>query len=489
VDRLSELFLRMPPAKTLNAKNLEGLGAMRLAALLMEVSKGDAAMKRRLRLELAGTQGAVVVAQEVRKRLAAIARARSFIDWQKRKAVVDDLQTQHSTIMEKIAKSDPAAALELMWAFMELADTIFDRSDDSSGTLISVFEDALEDLAALAEAAKSDPVALADKVFLAIQTNGYGQYDGVIGLMAPALGSDGLAHLKSKVEDLAATPSPKPLEENRVAIGWSSSGPIYEDEYRTRMQDIVVRDALKEIADAEGDVDAFIAQYAPETRRVPAIAAEIAQRLLKAGRPEDALRAVDAIDEDRAGWIPSEWEHVRVMILEALGRSDEAQTFRWACFQRSLSARHLRDYLKALPDFDDVEAEEKALEFVREQPSFHEALHFLVEWPSLDRAAALILDRPLELNGDHYFILTPTAEALAERRPLAATLALRAMIEFALDRARTKRYRHAARHLLDCEGLASRIEDFGPHEDHQTFERRIRDRHGRKSSFWSLVDG
>ncbi len=476
----------MASGKTLNAKNLEALGAQRLAALLIEISKGDAAAKRRLRLELAGTQGPTEVAREVRKRLGTLARSRSFIDWQKRTVVANDLQTQRKAIMEKVAKSDPAAAMDLMWSFMEVADSIFDRTDDSSGTLLSVFEEALEDLAELAKAAKPDPIALADKVFLVTEADSYNQYDGVISLLAPALGAKGLAHLKKRIEALAAKPPPK-SKDDRVVIGWSSNGPIYEDETRERMQRIVVRMALQEIADAQGDVDAFIAQYDPETRRVPSIAAKIADRLLQAGRAEEALAAVDAIDQDRPAFIPPEWEDARIGALEALGRMEEAQDFRWACFQRSLSQDHLKAYLKHLPDFDDMEAEEKALDFVQSHPSFHHALHFLIEWPSLDRAASLILDRVRELDGDHYYVLTPAADALAEKHPLAATLALRAMIEFALDRARGKRYRHAARHLMDCQGLAARIDQFGDHESHEAFEARLQGRHGRKSLFWSLA--
>jgi hypothetical protein len=41
---------------TLNAKNLETLGARRLAELLIDISTGSAAAKRKLRLELAGAQ-------------------------------------------------------------------------------------------------------------------------------------------------------------------------------------------------------------------------------------------------------------------------------------------------------------------------------------------------------------------------------------------------------------------------------------------------
>ena len=40
----------MASKTNLNAKNLEALGAERLAALLLEISAGNAAAKRRLRL-------------------------------------------------------------------------------------------------------------------------------------------------------------------------------------------------------------------------------------------------------------------------------------------------------------------------------------------------------------------------------------------------------------------------------------------------------
>ncbi|MFN4088393.1 MAG: DUF6880 family protein [Alphaproteobacteria bacterium] len=56
----------MPPKTTLNAKNLEALGAERLAALLMQVSAGDAAAKRKLRMALVGLQAPGEVSREIR---------------------------------------------------------------------------------------------------------------------------------------------------------------------------------------------------------------------------------------------------------------------------------------------------------------------------------------------------------------------------------------------------------------------------------------
>ncbi len=51
-----------------------------------------------------------------------------------------------------------------------------------------------------------------------------------------------------------------------------------------------------QIADAQGDVDAFIAQYDAPTRQVPTIAADIARRLCAADRAEEAIQVIDAAD-------------------------------------------------------------------------------------------------------------------------------------------------------------------------------------------------
>lgn len=119
--------------------------------------------------------------------------------------------------------------------------------------------------------------------------------------------------------------------------------------------------------------------------------------------------------------------------------------------------------------------------------SLLQALAFLVSWPALDRAARFVIERAGELDGDHYEILTRAADALAGKHPLAATLALRAMIDFTLTKARSSRYRHAARHLMECGSLASSIPDFGAFETHEAYSARLKAEHGRKSGFWSLI--
>lgn len=103
----------MPSETTLNTKNLAALGAERLAELLLEVTVGDAAAKRRLRLELT-SRGGGNVASEIRKRLVAIAKSRSFMDWRKVKELARDLETQREAIAAHVAATSPGEAFDLL---------------------------------------------------------------------------------------------------------------------------------------------------------------------------------------------------------------------------------------------------------------------------------------------------------------------------------------------------------------------------------------
>jgi len=491
----------MAAKTTLNAKNLEALGAARLAELLLELSTGNAAAKRKLRLELAGEASPQQLAREVRKRLVSIGKARSFIDWQKRKAFVDDLEAQRQAI-GKIAEVDPKEALELAWRFLDLANSVYARSDDGSGAIPRVFAAMLADLGGIAAAARPAPETLAETVFRAIRNNDYGQFDGVIELTAPGLGEPGLARLESLLENALQPADAEAKPRAAGGLGGMRDHEAFEQQYRAR----ALRRALQAIADARGDVDGFIARVDAETQRVPGVAADIASRLLAAGRIEEAWAAIEAgTPKPRRRDVPDEftlvetvggvrlgsgerkWQEVRLAVMEAKGLHEAAQAFRWSCFEAKLDAGHLRDYLKRLPDFDDLEAEAKALAQVVEHRDVHRALFFLVEWPALDKAAAMLSRRHQELDGDAYPLLTPAADKLAGKQPLAAMLCLRAMIEFTLDKAKSTRYGHAARHLATCASLSSAMTDFAAIEPHARFVARLRAKHGRKYGFWHQV--
>ena len=313
----------------------------------------------------------------------------------------------------------------------------------------------------------SDPIQLADRVFQAVTTNDYGEYDQLIHVIFSALREPSLARLKSRLSSALA------------------ERPKSNDHYDS--ETAALQRALQDIADGEGDVDAYMAHESAASRKSPKVAAKIATRLLAAGRAEEAHAVLEGGSPEPGRPWSIDWELAWVEALVATDRRDEAQSFRWSCFEHRLDASHLRAYLKALPDFEDVPAEEKALDYALAFPDFTTALAFFIDWKQLRYAARLVLERRVESDGNVYFLLDPAAKALEGKHPLAATLLRRAMIEDTLNGVKSKRYRHAARHVLECQALSSSIEDYATFETHDAFVERIRAKHGRKTGFWSRV--
>ena len=264
--------------KTVTLDNLMALGPERLAAILVELADGNAEVKRRLRLELAAQEGGDSIAAEIGKRITALRSARSFVDWQKRREFVRDLDQQRAMIADRVAPIRPDLALDLMWRFLDLAEPVLNRVDDSTGSVGDVFRLACEDLGVIAVKAKPDPVSFADRVLAALLANNYGIYDGLVSVVLPALGDVGAAHLRSRLAQILA---------DRKAG-------------RQDGRADAARRALQDIADGQADVDAYIALVPMTERSRPHTGAEIGRRLLAAGRAAEALAALEAAQAEAA---------------------------------------------------------------------------------------------------------------------------------------------------------------------------------------------
>jgi hypothetical protein len=234
-----------------------------------------------------------------------------------------------------------------------------------------------------------------------------------------------------------------------------------------------------------------MARYSAEQLTYATIAPDVARRLLAAGRVAQAREITQRALAREAGSpfrrMSVDLDEVHEDCLTALGRLDDLKAHLWARFTEHLSARALRKYLRLLPDFDDLEAEERAFALAARHADLHGALALFLDWPAFDRAARLVLVRADELDGNDYMLLTQAAEALSDRHPLAATLIRRAMIDDTLAGAKSSRYRHAARHLAECALADLSITDYGTVPSHAAFEAALRQTHGRKQGFWAYA--
>ena len=388
--------------KSVNAANLTALGAERLATLLMEAAGTDAALKRRLRMELAAEVGAADLALEIDKRLAAIAGSRARVSWRKRPGLINELRTLLRVIADRLAPLDVRMGLDRLVAWFDLYPGLSARVSDAKGELALLFDAASADLAAVASAAGPDLAAPVLAEALATRLN---QWASWVGRGAHLLDPEVARRLLREVRTEA-----KPT--GRLAL------------------------VVRKLADRSGDLDAWLNSIAEQDLRKPEVGAEIALRLAGAGRAEEARAALEgsrSAPPPARRWgrtaepePPSDaWLAAEIAVLEAEGETGAADEARWRRFERNLSAEDLRALIARLPDFEDVEATDRAFELAAGHPDAMRGLSFLMDWPALREAAALVLARSGEIRGGHEQIPL-WASRMAGRHPAAAVILLRA---------------------------------------------------------------
>lgn len=440
--------------KTVNAANLTLLGAPALADILLEIAGDYPTIKRRLRLDLAGEVGATDLAGEIAKRLETVAQSGARVNWRRYKDFVREMELSRRAIADRLAPLDAALALPLLIRLIALQPGVFDRVNDAKGEIAAMFDRAVNDIAQIApHASLTDPRALADQVLDLVMHSKAQVSAPLIQAVVPALGPQMLAALRGQVET-ALERRPRP-----------HAG---------------LRAAAQILADAQGDVDGYIAHFTPSQLVLPPIGAQVARRLLQVGRIEAAAAVMDHAAPRSRPDAPiifnapgsGAWDEIYIAVLEAKGDAAAAQAARWAVFEAGLSSQRLRDFLKFLPDFDDVVAEYRAMELAAGHRNAHAALAFFLDWPALANATALVVERQDDLKPHDAELLTRATRALEGRSPLAATILLRKMILHIARNALDKDYKRAQSLMLEAASLAAAIEDEDI-ESHAAFSRQV----------------
>ncbi|MCJ2084529.1 hypothetical protein MKK88_00780 [Methylobacterium sp. E-005] len=476
---------------TPSPETLAALGNDRLIGLILGETVRNPGFKKLVTAALASLQGPEAVAAIIDRRLTALEGAQGYIDWQKRRAFAADLTALVTIILDELRPLDPGAALDRLRRFLDGADVVLDRVDDSNGAIQAIFDRASAGFVAIARGLPPETAAdVALNLAGPFTDDPFGPLGALLSEMVPVLQVDALAAIDARLAEASAHPEGGPKPRATAAYRLDS-----------RVQILRLRQV---IADRRGDPDAYIAI---ESRIAPGAEnrTEIARRLLGSGRASEALgwirreqdpgkRRSTTREDLIAAFDPRVPERERLVveidILEALERRAEAQDLRWARFEQELDVPMLRAFLAKLPDFEDEEALHRALDHVETCPDAHRALAFLIAWPDLRRAARLVTDRPTVWDGVlRYAVLAPAAEILAQDHPLAATILYRRLIDGILDYGRCPAYPHAARYLAELDGLALRLAADSVDPDPESYRGKLRQKHGRKSGFWTLVRG
>ena len=391
--------------KKVTPENLAGLGADRLAEILVDIAATRPDLKRRLRMELAARQGPEHLAAEIDKRLGSLETSGGKIGWRQRPAFVRDLDALRNLIAHSLAGLDMAAAVERLWRFMDVARPIGRRVKDREGAIAAVFAEAAADLGRLI--AGYDAMPAAGALVEAVERQ-------------PSAWAEWLPGLLRETSAPIAQQALRLMSERGDALPTRAS-------------------LIRQLADAAGDVDAFRASYSDEALTTPHVATEVGGRLLRVGRIDEAGRLLAGAaprPSGRNGRLSApdfDWESAWIAYLDQAGQAEDAQAVRWASFERTLSVERAKDFTQRLADFDDVEAEGRAFSHAAQHPDFARGLRFLMTWPALPEAAQMILARADEVQADPQDAETWAAR-LRRRWPAAAQVLLRKVAAAAFRR-------------------------------------------------------
>jgi hypothetical protein len=209
------------------------------------------------------------------------------------------------------------------------------------------------------------------------------------------------------------------------------------------------------------------------------------QAYLAADRSADALR-----------WLDEPWDGFRepgrlrwgAQALHALGRTDEAAALRQQVFEATRAVSDLHAWVELLPAPAQAAAIDRARALAMQEADPEVAARLLLDIGDDAGAQAALLARAEQLDGRRYDALRPLAKALEERACWAgATAVYRALMLAILERAYTPAYRHAAKDWQRLRELAELCPDPAPLVSPAEFEAAVRQRHGKKVSFWGLV--
>ena len=461
------------------AATLAELGPTKLADLIFEEAQANPAFRKRVIAALAGTQGPEAVAKLVERRLSALEKARSFIDWPKLKEFEKDLSATLASITGEIGTGSAPLAVDLLLRFIATAGGVFARVLSSSR---------LEDL-------YGEAIAVLGPLTVRLEPGDLAGLPERVMALADQAGDIAPAMIASFLEQASATDLDEwdRLLASKVAALQSA---YMAHPYRELRQAIAIR---------RDDLDGWIALENDKPVQLRDRLA-VSEKLLAAGRAEEALSWLgveepsplayaDALDV-ADGVVRRDFRlpariGLKARILEALGRGQEAQALRWATFETTLDADILRAYLAKLDDFAEFEVLDRAFAHALAAKTRYRALYFLTEWPRLDHAARLVLDFGLVWDGRHYQVLQSVADRLHEEQPLAASLLYRALVEEILSKGKSAAYGHGAAYLDRLDDLATRLDPGAlatlgrlSHADWRAF---LGKKHARKASFWAAV--
>lgn len=401
--------------------------------------------------------------QRFKRKLSGLKHSRRFIDWRGAASFARELEMLLQDL--KSGVDDPITGVELVAAFYEADNTIFEMCDDSSGNIGDVFRyDAKELFVDYAKRCEEKQI-IADIILKVNQKDNYGIRDTLIDCAGECLPEDAIRTMIATLQK------------------WVDKE---KDEYGKRHHLRSIESLARQIKDAKLFEKTRIASWG---KLSTAALIDIARVYLESGDVETAHSWLKKIPEGET-YQAYERDKLLEEIYHKQGDSEKLTDLLYQKFR----SYHSTGTLQALLDVighdkrDEVVADE--VKVILKADRFRESdAEFLIATGKIDEAELYLLGRANQLDGNHYGSLLSLAEAMeAEDRHLVTSLIYRSLLISILERGYTKAYPHGIRYLKKLDKLALGVSDWKEFKHHEAFKAQIIEAHGRKRSFWSKYE-
>jgi hypothetical protein len=214
----------------------------------------------------------------------------------------------------------------------------------------------------------------------------------------------------------------------------------------------------------------------------------VAKVFLEFDRPDRAREILE-----QTTWEPrfqADADRLMCEVLEALGDSAELLKLRRSIWEQVPNRWNLERYLALYSLEESTSAKILAADRAKIDPNLAQGVGSLLFLGEYSNAEELLILRHAELSGNGYTELLSIVEQIpAGIAPVGTTLIYRARLVDILNRAYSKAYSHGAKYLKTLRKLGEGVEMWPRGVDSPTvFEAELWLKHGRKHSFWKLVN-
>ncbi len=429
---------------------LKKLGTAKLAESLMELAQRNEKVDDYIDTLIAPKKS---LSSVFKNRIQDLGCCGDFISYGRSFDKAEDMHNLLSDIVNKV--NDVKECFDLIVAFIETDQKVYEACDDSSGVIGDVYHEACDYFAEYA--AKLNNEEYCKEIFIRLVLNDdYGTREPLTKKVKNFFSEETLTDL---VAHFLALPKEKsyydPAGYIAKELAWNLPDPTLYGKCCKRL-----------CADCN---------------------LKVAKHHLHHGRIDEALACLNNGEDSKNN--SEEKDELLKTIYEQKGDKKNLFTVLNRIFLRTPNVKLFKDIEKIVPDKQKQDLlKEFTDKLMASKHGITEKILFLLETEQMSTAAKIVLGNIDEFAGGQYYSLLPLVHHLEDSYPLEASLLYRKLVLGNLEPAKSNYYHHGVKYLKALDDLSKEVSDWKWFPTHEEFKVELRNVHGRKKSFWAKYE-